>query len=174
MLSDEGTEEARARLANIEELLNAASDASDAEETLRDFLDHAALVADSDNLDEDCSGVPAHDAQRQGPRIPRSLHRRHGRGFVSAQPRSLDSESAMEEERRLCYVGMTRGEEAIPQLGALSPPLRRRSAGPSIRSRFLEEVPDTLLEVVRGDAGHVDLYAERSMVRETASKPLYW
>jgi DNA helicase-2/ATP-dependent DNA helicase PcrA len=53
---------------------------------------------------------------------------------------------------------------------------RRFGAGQpeaSIRSRFLKEVPATLLESVRGDQGHVDLYAERHMVRESAQRNLY-
>src|SRR5207302_10294540 len=52
MLEDEGTEEARGRLANIEELQNAALDASERGETIREFLDHAALVSDADSADE--------------------------------------------------------------------------------------------------------------------------
>jgi DNA helicase-2/ATP-dependent DNA helicase PcrA len=80
----------------------------------------------------------------------------------------------MEEERRLCYVGMTRAETKLYLSWAR---YRRRFGGgqpePSVRSRFLKEVPATLLETVRGDSGHIDLYAERSMVRETASRNLY-
>ena len=51
-LEQETTPEAQSRLANLDELLTAASDAAERGETLRDFLDHAALVADSDSLDE--------------------------------------------------------------------------------------------------------------------------
>ena len=58
--------------------------------------------------------------------------------------RSLDSESAMEEERRLCYVGMTRAEKRLYLSWAR---YRRRFGGgqpeASIRSRFLKEVPRT-------------------------------
>ena len=53
---------------------------------------------------------------------------------------------------------------------------RRFGAGQpeaSIRSRFLKEVPATLIENVRGDQGHLDLYAERHLVRETAQRNLY-
>ena len=52
MLEEEKTEESRARLANLDELLNAAVDAANAAKTIRDFLDHAALVSDADSADE--------------------------------------------------------------------------------------------------------------------------
>ena len=90
--------------------------------------------------------------------------------------RSLDSESAMEEERRLCYVGMTRAEkQAVSELGALPPPLRRRAAGAVDPLALPERSPARRWSTrVRGDhAGHVDLYAERHQVRETAQRNLY-
>jgi DNA helicase-2/ATP-dependent DNA helicase PcrA len=91
--------------------------------------------------------------------------------------RSLDSEAQMEEERRLCYVGMTRAEKRLFLSWAR---FRRRFGGgqpePSIPSRFLNEVPRTLVE--HGGRGgqsvpQVDLYAERSYVRETAKRNMY-
>ena len=90
--------------------------------------------------------------------------------------RSIDSEAAMEEERRLCYVGMTRAEKRLYLSWAR---YRRRFGGgqpeASIRSRFLKEVPPALLERARGQSGQVDLYAEQHLVRETApQEPLYW
>src|SRR5204863_7244195 len=73
-----------------------------------------------------------------------------------------------------CYVRMTRARKKLYLSWARY--LRRFGAGQpeaSIRSRFLKEVPATLIDHVRGDQGHVDLYAERHMVRETAQKNLY-
>ncbi len=88
--------------------------------------------------------------------------------------RSLDSSTAMEEERRLCYVGMTRAETKLYLSWAR---FRRRYGGgqpeASIPSRFLKEVPTALLDRVRGDQGHVDLYAERYEVRDAARRNLY-
>jgi len=91
--------------------------------------------------------------------------------------RSLDSESGMEEERRLCYVGMTRAEKKLYLSWAR---YRRRfgSGQPevSIASRFLTEVPRALVDAVRGDlpqARSVDLYAEQHQVRESAQRNLY-
>jgi len=79
----------------------------------------------------------------------------------------------MEEERRLCYVGMTRAERKLHLTWAR---YRRRFGGgqpePSIRSRFLKEVPPGLIESVRSMQG-MDLYAERHEVRETARRNLY-
>ncbi len=79
----------------------------------------------------------------------------------------------MEEERRLCYVGMTRAEKKLHLTWAR---YRRRFGGgqpePSIRSRFLKEVPPGLIESVRSMQG-MDLYAERNEVRETARRNLY-
>src|SRR5690606_26309356 len=84
------------------------------------------------------------------------------------------SEAAMEEERRLCYVAMTRAEKKLYLSWAR---YRRRFGGgqpeASIRSRFLKEVPPALMESLRGDQGHVDLYAERRAVRESAQRNLY-
>ena len=79
----------------------------------------------------------------------------------------------MEEERRLCYVGMTRAEKKLHLTWAR---YRRRFGGgqpePSIRSRFLKEVPPGLMESTRAIQG-MDLYAERYEVRETARRNLY-
>ncbi len=176
MLEDEGTEESRQRLANLDELLNAAADAGERGETLRDFLDHAALVSDADSNDS---------------RVPVSLltmHNAKGLEFpvvfiagleegLFPHSRSLDSESGMEEERRLCYVGMTRSETKLYLSWAR---YRRRFGGGqpevSLASRFLQEVPRNLVDAVRGDAPqarNVDLYSERYQVRESAQRNLY-
>src|SRR5579863_8762764 len=176
MLEDEGTEESRQRLANLDELLNAAADAGERGESLRDFLDHAALVSDADSADS---------------RVPVSLltmHNAKGLEFpvvfiagleegLFPHSRSLDSESTMEEERRLCYVGMTRSETKLYLSWAR---YRRRFGGGqpevSLASRFLNEVPRNLVDAVRGDqpqARSVDLYSERYQVRESAQRNLY-
>jgi DNA helicase-2/ATP-dependent DNA helicase PcrA len=91
--------------------------------------------------------------------------------------RSFDSEAAMEEERRLCYVGMTRAEKRLYLTWARA---RRRFGGgelePSLPSRFLKEVPRDLVEKF-GESGRrvpqVDLFSERHEVRETVKRNLY-
>src|SRR5579863_8426159 len=173
MLEEEGTEDARSRLSNLDELLNAAADASERGEGLRDFLDHAALVSDADSADERApvSLLTMHNAK--GLEFPVVFIAGLEEGLFP-HSRSLDSESAMEEERRLCYVGMTRAETKLYLSWAR---YRRRFGGGmpevSLPSRFLKEVPANLIERVRGDRGHVDLYAERHQVRETAQRNLY-
>src|SRR5262249_23681355 len=88
--------------------------------------------------------------------------------------RSIAAGETIEEERRLCYVAMTRAEKKLYLSWAR---YRRRFGGgqpeASIRSRFVKEVPATTMETVRGDFGHVDLFAERHMVRESAQRNVY-
>ncbi len=177
MLEDEGTPDAQSRLANLDELLNAAVDANERGESMREFLDHAALVADADSNDERApvSLLTMHNAK--GLEFPVVFVAGMEEGLFP-HSRSLDSEAQMEEERRLCYVGMTRAEKRLYLSWARS---RRRFGGglpeQSIRSRFLKEVPAALLHPVRGDSPasgrQVDLYSERHEVRESARKNLY-
>jgi DNA helicase-2/ATP-dependent DNA helicase PcrA len=173
MLETEGTEEAATRAANLDELLNAATDAGERGESLRDFLDHAALISDADAADErvPVSLLTMHNAK--GLEFPIVFIAGMEEGLFP-HSRSLDTEGAMEEERRLCYVAMTRAEKKLYLSWAR---YRRRFGGgqpeASIRSRFLKEVPATLVETVRGDRGHVDLFAERHMVRESAQRNIY-
>jgi DNA helicase II / ATP-dependent DNA helicase PcrA len=172
MLEEENTEEAKTRLANLDELLNAAVDAGERGESIRDFLDHAALVADADSNDgrSPVSLLTMHNAK--GLEFPVVFIAGLEEGLFP-HSRSLNTESAMEEERRLCYVGMTRAEKKLHLSWAR---YRRRFGGgqpePSIRSRFLKEVPPALIESVRSMQG-MDLYAERHEVRETARRNLY-
>ncbi len=172
MLEEENTEEAKTRLANLDELLNAAVDAGERGESIRDFLDHAALVADADSNDSRAavSLLTMHNAK--GLEFPVVFIAGLEEGLFP-HSRSLNTESAMEEERRLCYVGMTRAEKKLHVTWAR---YRRRFGGgqpePSIRSRFLKEIPPGLIESVRSIQG-IDLYAERYEVRETARRNLY-
>jgi len=173
MLEEQGTEEAQARLANLDELLNAAADASERGEGIRDFLDHAALVSDADSVDERApvSLLTMHNAK--GLEFPVVFIAGLEEGLFP-HSRSLDSGGAMEEERRLCYVGMTRAQTKLYLSWAR---YRRRYGGGqregSIRSRFLKEVPAALVEKVQADRGHVDLMAERFEVRETVRRNIY-
>jgi DNA helicase-2/ATP-dependent DNA helicase PcrA len=177
MLEDEGTPDSQSRLANLDELLNAAADASERGETLREFLDHAALVADADSADDRApvSLLTMHNAK--GLEFPIVFIAGMEEGLFP-HSRSLDTEAQMEEERRLCYVGMTRAEKRLYLSWAR---YRRRFGGgqpePSISSRFLKEVPAALLHKVRGDGPEtgrqVDLWGERQTVRESAARNLY-
>jgi DNA helicase II / ATP-dependent DNA helicase PcrA len=175
MLQGDKDPESESRLDNLNELINAASEAAERGEGVSEFLDHAALVSDSDNLDE------------RAPVSLLTLHNVKGLEFpivflagleegLFPHMRSLDSKAAMEEERRLCYVGMTRAEK---RLFLTSARYRRRWGGgeteASIPSRFLSEVPEALVQDLspRKRTGQVDLYGERQEVREAARRDLY-
>jgi DNA helicase-2/ATP-dependent DNA helicase PcrA len=146
LLEDEDTPEAFSRIENLRELVNAAMDSRDRAETLDEFLDHAALVADADD----------YDARAQITLM--SLHAAKGLEFpliflsgleegLFPHSRTMLVPEDIEEERRLCYVGMTR---AMDQLILTRAVYRRRYGTDlpeaSVPSRFLEEVPAPLIE----------------------------
>jgi DNA helicase II / ATP-dependent DNA helicase PcrA len=176
MLQADNDPEAESRLGNLNELVNAGSEAAERGETIAEFLDHAALVSDSDGLDERApvSLLTLHNAK--GLEFPIVFLAGMEEGLFPHM-RSLDSKAAMEEERRLCYVGMTRSEK---RLFLTSARYRRRFGGgqqeATIPSRFLREVPKALVEDLgqsRQRAPQVDLYAEQYEVRESAKRNLF-
>ncbi len=177
MLKADNSPEAESRLGNLEELVNAAVEASERGESAADFLDHAALVADSDALDEQAavSLLTIHNAK--GLEFPNVFLAGLEEG-IFPHSRSLASEAAMEEERRLCYVGMTRAEKRLYVTWAR---YRRRFGGGQpeacLPSRFLNEVPASLRERLsphgRPRADEVDLYSEQHDVRESVKRNLY-
>ena len=123
MLEADPSPEAATRIENLNELVNAATDAAERGETVSDFLDHAALVADSDDVDEHAaiSLLTIHNAK--GLEFPIVFLAGMEEGLFP-HSRSKDSVNAMEEERRLCYVGMTRARKRLyHDLGAKPPPL---------------------------------------------------
>jgi DNA helicase II / ATP-dependent DNA helicase PcrA len=172
MLEQEGTPESEGRLDNLAELVNAATESAERGETLGDFLDHAALVADADAVDEQAqvSLLTLHNAK--GLEFPIVFLAGMEEGLFPHQ-RSMASVAALEEERRLCYVGMTRAEKRLYLTWAK---YRRRFGGGeqerTVASRFLSEAPEELI-VDLGELGHVpqvDLHAERSQVRQSAER----
>ena len=175
MLEADPSPETESRLGNIAELLNAAADAAERGETIASFLDHAALVSDADDVDTTAqvSLLTIHNAK--GLEFPIVFLAGMEEGLFP-HIRSLDSEAQMEEERRLCYVGMTRAEKRLYLSWAK---FRRRWGGgqpePSIPSRFLNEVPQEFVEQLGKSrrVPQVDLFAERHYVRESAKRNLY-
>jgi DNA helicase-2/ATP-dependent DNA helicase PcrA len=177
MLKSDNSPEAETRLANLEELVNAAAEAADRGENAAEFLDHAALVADADGVDEKAavSLLTIHNAK--GLEFPNVFIAGLEEGLFP-HSRSLASEAAMEEERRLCYVGMTRAEK---RLYLSSARYRRRFGGGqpevSLPSRFLKEVPASLCERLSPQNGpradEVDLYSEQFEVRDSAKRNMY-
>jgi DNA helicase-2/ATP-dependent DNA helicase PcrA len=149
LLEAEDSPESQARIENLRELVNAAMDSRDRGESISDFLDHAALVSDVDQFDDaqQITLMTLHAAK--GLEFPLVLLVGMEEGLFP-HSRTLLSPTEIEEERRLCYVGMTRAMDTLVLSRAR---LRRRyatdSAEPSTPSRFLEEIPIELLE----DAG---------------------
>jgi DNA helicase-2/ATP-dependent DNA helicase PcrA len=177
MLKSDNSPEAETRLANLEELINAAAEAAERGENAAEFLDHAALVADADGVDEKAavSLLTIHNAK--GLEFPNVFLAGMEEGLFP-HSRSLTSEAAMEEERRLCYVGMTRAEKRLYLSNAR---YRRRFGGGqpevSLPSRFLKEVPPSLCERLSMQNAtrpeEVDLYSEQYEVRDSAKKNLF-
>ncbi|HSD27969.1 MAG TPA: 3'-5' exonuclease, partial [Vicinamibacteria bacterium] len=145
-LKQERSSEAEARLENLEELIAAAEDfertrrAEETTEALEGFLDQVALVSDVDELEEGAHGVTL-----------MTLHAAKGLEFlvvfltgmeegVFPHARSLHDTADIEEERRLCYVGLTRARKRL----YLSFALHRRLHGYGVGepSRFLGEIPE--------------------------------
>jgi DNA helicase II / ATP-dependent DNA helicase PcrA len=149
-LEEEGTPEAFSRIENLKELANAAQDAQERGETLDEFLDHAALVSDTDqyNADARVTLMTLHAAK--GLEFPLVLLAGMEEGLFP-HSRTLNEPEQMEEERRLAYVGMTRAMDALVLTRAR---YRRRYGNDmpeaSMPSRFLEEVPPALLEDLSG------------------------
>jgi len=145
-LEDEGTPESFSRIENLKELANAAQDAQQRGETLVQFLDHAALVSDVDqyNAEAHVTLMTLHAAK--GLEFPLVFLSGMEEGLFP-HSRSLNDPEQMEEERRLCYVGMTRAMDTLVLTRAR---YRRRYGNDmpeaSIPSRFLEEVPARLIE----------------------------
>lgn len=147
-LKAERSEEALGRLENLQELLNVTGefDATSDEPSLSGFLESVSLVADVDALTgEDGDAVTLmtlHSAK--GLEFPCVFMTGMEEG-VFPHSRSLTSDSEVEEERRLAYVGMTRAREELHLVHA-----HRRSAygTPTFnrRSRFLDDIPPGLVD----------------------------
>ncbi len=174
MLEADGTLEAEGRIENLQELRSAALEADIRGEALGDFLDNASLVAASDDLDEtiQVSLLTVHNAK--GLEFPVVIMAGMEEKLFP-HSRSIDSVAMMEEERRLCYVGMTRAEQKLYLTHAR---FRRRFGGglqePCVRSRFLDELPAELVEKLdHEDESQIDLWADRSLVRQAVKNTAY-
>ena len=147
-LEQEDTPEAMARAENLHELVNAAMDSRDRGESLGEFLDHAALISEQDDYEV---AVPV---------TLMTLHAAKGLEFplvflvgleegLFPHSRTLTSPDELEEERRLCYVGMTRAMDVLLLSRAR---YRRRWGTDQAEARppscFLREVPEGLIEDV--------------------------
>jgi DNA helicase-2/ATP-dependent DNA helicase PcrA len=145
-LEEEDTPEAYSRVENLHELVNAAMDSKDRGETLDQFLDHAALVSDADAYDERAQITLMTLHAAKGLEFPLVFLCGLEEGLFP-HSRTFLNPDEVEEERRLCYVGMTR---AMDQLVLTRAVYRRRYGTDmpeaSVPSRFLEEIPAELME----------------------------
>jgi DNA helicase-2/ATP-dependent DNA helicase PcrA len=151
-LEDEDTVEARGRIENIRELVSAAVEFEEShggQATLSEFLESVALVSETDNLD-DGEGVTL-----------MTLHSAKGLEFpvvfitgmedgVFPITRAIEEPEDLEEERRLCYVGMTRAKELLYLTRAQSRILYGRTSN-NPPSMFLDEIPGSLVEMMEGE-----------------------
>jgi DNA helicase-2/ATP-dependent DNA helicase PcrA len=167
-LEEEGTPEAFSRIENLKELANAAQDAQERGETLAEFLDHAALVSDVDQYDPEARVTLMTLHAAKGLEFPLVVLAGMEEGLFP-HSRTLNDPPQMEEERRLCYVGLTRAMDSLVLTRAR---YRRRYGNDmpeaSIPSRFLEEIPQHLLEDLSGGrnratswGGYAASYTER-------------
>ena len=145
----EDTPEAQARIENIDELMNKAIsyEQENEEPTLSGFLEEVALVADIDRLAEDQNYV-----------VLMTLHSAKGLEFPNVYLSGMedglfpsymsitsdDAEAELEEERRLCYVGITRAKEHLTITGARMRMQRGETQYHKI-SRFVKEIPEEVL-----------------------------
>jgi DNA helicase-2/ATP-dependent DNA helicase PcrA len=149
-LETEGSPESFSRIENLKELANAAHDAEARGETLAEFLDHAALASDSDQFDPEARVTLMTLHAAKGLEFPLVFLAGLEEGLFP-HSRTLNNPDELEEERRLCYVGMTRAMNTLILTRAR---YRRRYGNDapeqSIPSRFLEEVPSPLIENLGG------------------------
>lgn len=169
-LEADNSEEAQARIENIDELLSkiAAYEETSEDEgvppTLSGFLEEVALVADIDSLDEEQDYVvlmTLHSAK--GLEFPHVYLAGLEDGlFPSYMTITSDNSEDLEEERRLCYVGITRAEQEL----TVSCARRRMVRGETQfnkMSRFLKEIPMGLLE-----RGGIHFDEETEMLKQNA------
>lgn len=150
-LEAEDKEDAQARIENIDELLNKMATyeevcaAEQKEVSLSGFLEEVALVADIDNLDEEQDYV-----------VLMTLHSAKGLEFPNVYLAGMedglfpsymciDNPEDLEEERRLCYVGITRAEQELVLSCARMRMVRGETHYNRV-SRFVKEIPEDLLE----------------------------
>jgi len=170
-LEEEDTPEAYSRIENLRELVNAAMDSRDRGETLDQFLDHAALVSDADQYDEHAQITLMTLHAAKGLEFPLVVLAGMEEGLFPHSRTMLEPDS-IEEERRLCYVGMTRAMDTL----ILSRAVYRRRYGTdmpeaSVPSRFLEEVPSQLVEELGGSRRSAGRVGTGALARPAGRSP---
>ena len=151
-LEAEDTDEARARIENIDELISkvVAYEEDTQHPTLSGFLEEVALVADIDTVDENQDRVllmTLHSAK--GLEFPYVYMTGMEDGiFPSYMTISADDPGELEEERRLCYVGITRAMQELTLTSAQMRMIRGENQFNKV-SRFVREIPRELVDIDR-------------------------
>ncbi len=152
MLQDEKSIEAEGRMENLEELVNVVEEfiSTNDNPQLETFLDQVSLASDLDNYGEEGGKVALMTFHlAKGLEFPCVFMVGMEEGLFP-HSRSLESDDDLEEERRLCYVGMTRAMKEL----FLSFVTYRRIFGASqyhLPSRFLEEIPEELVHLIENE-----------------------
>ncbi|RKD29000.1 DNA helicase PcrA [Thermohalobacter berrensis] len=146
-LKKQNTVETETRIENIQEFISVAMDFEETSEenTLEEFLASISLLSDVDNMEEDSDSVTLmtlHSAK--GLEFPVVFLAGMEEGIFPIS-RALENDIELEEERRLCYVGITRAENDLYMTHASVRTLYGRTSS-NIPSRFLKEIPNTLIE----------------------------
>lgn len=144
-LKAENTLESRTRIENVEEFKSTAVnfENSNPDGSLEDFLAGVSLLSDVDKTSDDIDGVKL-----------MTIHAAKGLEFkvvflvgmeesLFPSARSMDSDEDLEEERRLCYVGVTRAEERL-FISSAQTRVMYGKTNPTMRSRFIDEMGDTI------------------------------
>lgn len=168
-LKKQGTREADSRAENINEFVSVINEFERTSEdtTLRAFLEQVALVSDIDSFDEEEPCVTL-----------MTLHAAKGLEFpivfmvgmedgIFPHNRSLGSREEIEEERRLCYVGMTRAKDELHLSYAGSRTMFGSKERQTI-SRFLREIPSEMFNQVKKPAAQVVSTSSRNAAAKTA------
>ena len=186
----DGTPQGEARLENINELRGLAEgfDDRDPAQGLEDFMAEVALVSDVDAYDENGEGVTLITLHMvKGLEFPVVFMVGMEEGLLPHQraldereenPSLVGAATEMAEERRLCYVGMTRAKDRLYLSCAFRRHLYGRSQ-PAFPSRFLTDIPQSMLSAPRGSApvapprqGYKERFIERQVQAAPAPPPV--
>jgi DNA helicase II / ATP-dependent DNA helicase PcrA len=186
----DGTPQGEARIENLNELRGLAESFDDREpnQGLEDFLAEVALVSDVDAYDENGEGATLITLHMvKGLEFPVVFMVGMEEGLLPHQraldeteenPSAVGAATEMAEERRLCYVGMTRAKDRLYLSCAFRRHLYGRSQ-PAFPSRFLTEIPQSMLTASHGSApvapprqGYRERYQERQVQAAPAPPPV--
>lgn len=171
MLNEEQTKENENRFENLMEFIGVAIEfeKEHADNSLSEFLEGIALISDIDNLDESVEAVTL-----------MTLHSAKGLEFknvflvgledgIFPSKRSIDEDEFVEEERRLCYVGITRAKEKLYITNASKRTMYGNTTY-SLPSRFISELPDELLELQGEQKENIDNFKRAEMFKNINSR----